>query len=89
MAFGNVIRLRNYRHQGTDGKSWAEYRHAEKDKVFLAVVIGEAPKVETKENEITPDDVVMMMQDLGWKKMTETQFRAHAKKRGLVLRDDT
>ena len=83
--FGTIIRLRNYRHQGTDGKSWAEYRHEDKKKVFVAIVVGERPKVD---EEMTREDVELMMGDLGWKKMTEKQFRTHAKKRGIVLNED-
>jgi hypothetical protein len=82
---GQVVRLRNYRHYGTDGKSWAEYKHEDKNMVFVGIIVGERPKVD---EDMTREDVELMMGDLGWKKMTEKQFRAHAKKRGIPLRED-
>jgi hypothetical protein len=85
MATGDVIRLRNYRHYGQSGKSWADIRHRDKDKVFVCVVIGDAPKVS---DQITDKELEDLMGDLGWKRMTENQFEKHMKKRGYVVKKE-
>jgi hypothetical protein len=41
----DIIRLRNYRTYGPDGKSWSEFKCRDKDQVFVAIVVGVEPKV--------------------------------------------
>jgi hypothetical protein len=66
---GSVVRLRNFRHYGDD-RSWAEFRHNDKKKVFLALILGD-------ENFDGPcssmEDIEKMLNRLGWYKKEEKE----------------
>jgi hypothetical protein len=59
---GDVVRLRNLRHYG-EGRSWVEFKHYDKKKIFLALLLGE-------ENfdgpPSSPEDLEKMMNRIGW-----------------------
>lgn len=46
-----VVRLRNYRDYGQDGKSWTEMKAKSKDEVLVAIILGCEPKVITDESQ--------------------------------------
>ena len=56
----NPIRLRNYRTYMDDGRSYAEYRHDKKDKVFVAIIVGEEPKVLKSQEDLCDIDSVIL-----------------------------
>ena len=64
---GSVVRLRNLRHYG-DERSWVEFKHNNKKKVFLALLLGD-------ENfdgpGSTDQELDQMMNRLGWYKKDE------------------
>lgn len=57
----DILRLRNYRHYLDDGYGWVEYKHAEKDKVFVAILIGEEPKKVEEDNCLDVDSIILKM----------------------------
>ena len=58
----NPVRLRNYRHYLADGKGYAEYGHSEKDKVFVALIVGEENRViESQDDYLDIDSIILSM----------------------------
>ena len=63
-AFGeiNPIRLKSYRNHSTDGRGYVEYKHIEKDMVFVALIIGEEDKkIESEEQLLDIDSIILAM----------------------------
>lgn len=60
---GDVLRLRNARNYGSDGKSWVEHR-VHKGEVLVVVVLGIEPRVLPAPSEaVDPDKALEAM---GW-----------------------
>jgi len=67
VKIGQVIRLRNFRHYGVanpDAKmvmDWMEYKHPDKDKVFVVMLLGE----ESKDGSVELD-CEKRLNEMGW-----------------------
>jgi len=80
----NPIRLTKYRNYGDDGRSYVEYGHQQKDKVFVALIVGEEPKKLTCEEDLLDiESVILAMADhiRAQKKPAKKKKKAVAKKK--------
>ena len=60
----DIIRIRNYRHYGSEGgRAWIEIKHADKTRVFVAVIVGDEPLEITspEAEECHVDDMIVEM----------------------------
>lgn len=66
---GQIIRLRNGRHYFESGNGWSEFKHPDRNKVLVAVVIG----IEDKKCPDPSDErYIKMLESLGYSRKKKT-----------------
>lgn len=79
-----VVRLKNYRNYMLDGFGYAEFKHADKNKVFVAVIVGDEPKKVTVESQFFDVDAAILQMAANIKAAIKAEKEA-AKKNGVKL----